>query len=152
QGRTALDDFPRPIEALASIVSLGHEPLSLLYEYVSDGIAGGTPDKLRATRLLVARFDTRPHHRKMTAWHAQRHSLDVPAAERICRALLAIARDADCARLLGDRDQLLAMLRDPAEPPWHRARILKSSVAQLGAETVDAGFRALLREEASVHV
>src|SRR5205823_8804634 len=91
QDRTALDDFPRPVEALASIVSLGHEPLSLLYEYVADGIAGGKPDKLRATRLLASRFDTRPEHRKSAAWYAHRHSLDVPAAERICRGLLGLA-------------------------------------------------------------
>jgi hypothetical protein len=150
--RTALDDYPRPVEALASIVSLGHAPLQLLQDDVADAIAGGKPDKLRAIRLLAARFDTRPEHRKYSAWHAHRYSLDMPEAERICRALLPIAPDSDCARLLGDRDHLLAIVRDPRQPTFYRARVLKSSAAFLGPELVDAAFRALLREDASVLV
>jgi len=150
--RTALDDEARPAEALASIVSLGHHPLLLLQDGVPDAVAGGKPDKLRAIRLLAARFDTRPEHRKYAAWHAHHYSLDMPEAERICRALLPIATDIECAQLLGDRDQLLAMVRDPNQPPYYRARVLKSSVAYLGPELVDAGFRALLREDRSVHV
>jgi hypothetical protein len=150
--RTALDDDPRPAEALASIVSLGHAPLLLLQDDVPDAVAGGKPDKLRAIRLLAARFDTRPEHRRSAAWHAQHYSLDMPEAERICRALLPVATDIECAHLLGDRDQLLAIVRDPKQPSYYRARVLESSVAYLGPELVEAGFRALLREDPSVHV
>ncbi len=151
-GRTALDEEPRPVEALASIVSLGHRPLHLLHDDVADGVAGGKPDKLRAIRLLEARFDTRPEHRVQAAFYARYPSLDMPAAERICRAVLPVTANKECAQLLGDRDRLLAIVRDPAQPAYYRARTLKSSVAWLGPEVVDAGFRDLLRAEPSVHI
>ena len=145
--QTVLDDDARPVDALATIESFGHEPLLLLVEKVPDATAGGKPDRLRAARLLAARFDTRPEHRIYAEWHAWNETLDLPESERICRSLSALGEsDSNCARLLGDRDRLLAIVRDGTEAADYRARALKSSIAQLGWPTVDAEFRALLTE------
>jgi len=120
--RTALDDDPRPVEALASIVSLGHGPLLMLQDEVADAVGGGKPDKLRAIRLLAARFDTRPEHRRFAAWHAHHYSLDMPEAKRICRALLPVAAGGF---------ELLAGLANPADWPQVRPQEAAEVVAEL---------------------
>ena len=134
-------------EALAASLRLGPAALEQALRFAN----GDEEASLRAERLVAARMDTRPEHRRLLATNALFHLRDVARARWACRALLAEQEDdspgaADCARTLRDGQMLLSIARSAANPLWLRATALRfmDDVQLAPAAEIDAEFEKLL--------
>jgi len=84
---------------------------------------------VRAARVLIARLDTRPEHRRVLAFDALYLLQDVRTARTACSAVLAEQGEDEsgallCARSLRDRNRLLAIANSSAANLSFRAAAL----------------------------
>jgi tetratricopeptide (TPR) repeat protein len=134
-------------EALAASLELGPWALQHALRFVNQDEDASA----RAARIVMARMDTRPEHRRMLAADALYAVPDVELAKRACAAIL-LERDDDasgvaiCARTLRDRERLLAVARSPALNLGSRAAALTflSDVGLASPQEIDAEFGKLL--------
>ena len=135
-------------EQLAASLQLTPDAIDEALRYATD-----TDEAIiaRARRLLIARLDTRPHHRLVLATEALRELHDVSLARRACQGVLVEADDADfgaliCSRALGDKQRLLRIARTPSLSLKARAEALTflSGLEGTAPAEVDAEFERLL--------
>ncbi len=106
---------------------------------------------VRAARVLIARLDTRPEHRRVLAFDALYLLQDVRTARTACSAVLAEQGEDEsgallCARSLRDRNRLLAIANSSAANLSFRAAALTylSDVQLATPPEVDAEFEKLV--------
>jgi len=134
-------------ETLASSLDLAPAMLDKALHHANDDADASA----RAARILIARLDTRPEHRRVLALDALYRLQDVRTARAACSAVLAEQGEDEsgallCARSLRDRNRLLAIANSSAANLSFRAAALTylSDVQLATPQEVDAEFEKLV--------